>query len=210
MGTFLWFEWDFALGVIFDDVQGDKGAFRRRMARECLRRLTGGREFEPVKNERGAPVCDHGFISLSHPRGAAAAAFHPSVPVGVDVERLDPRRVSDVYQKFMSPGERERFERNRAVEFFFSVWSVKEAMYKIVNNYIEETSFRRELCVEREFYESGRGMGLVERPGFRARMDLRRAFYGDWVFCGATLLDVETNSSHPFLRSLHAGHSPHP
>ena len=180
-----WVALEFGLGALFIDTGADRGAIRRAAARACLFRLTEGREREPAKNERGAPVSPYGHLSLSHTRGGAAAAFHPSARVGVDVERLDPKRVSPVYQKFMSPDEQRRFEAAPSVEFFFSVWSVKEAMFKIANAFIEEVSFRRELMVEPGFYDAGRGIGVVERPGFRMELELYRTFYGDYVFCGA-------------------------
>ncbi len=182
-----WIRLEFGLGATFEDKGGDRGAARRAAARACLCRLTGGLEREPAKNERGAPVSPHGFVSLSHTRGAAAAAFHPDRRVGVDVERLDPKRLSPVYQKFMNPDELRRFEAHASAAFFFSVWSIKEAMFKIANAYIEEVSFRRELWVEPTFYDSGRGTGVVERPGFRVEMELYRLFVGEYVFCGALL-----------------------
>jgi hypothetical protein len=185
-----WVKPEFGLGIIFEERQGDKGVRGRAAARLCLSRLTDGRETDPAKDLRGAPTSPHGYLSLSHTRGAAAAAFDPARPVGIDVEKIVPGRVTEVYQKFMSDDERQRFETTNDAAFFFSVWSVKEAMFKIVNRYMDEVSFRKELRVDAEFYVSGKGKGFCVRPGFEMEMELWRTFVDDYVFCGAALVGV--------------------
>ena len=89
-------------------------------------------ELEFTKHKSGrwsTPFCE---FSLSHTDGVVAVAIS-NEPVGVDIEVIKPRHndktakrvmAEDEYGKYQSLSEAER------EEFFFSVWTSKEAIFK--------------------------------------------------------------------------------
>jgi nicotinamide riboside kinase/phosphopantetheinyl transferase len=91
------------------------------------------------------PVLPQGYLSLSHGGDWAVAAYHPLVPVGIDVEA--PRaQLERVIARVAS--EREVAELDRA-----TVWGAKEAVYKAAGikgldwkKEIEVRSHREALC----------------------------------------------------------------
>jgi len=87
---------------------------------EALRATSFGIRDLSYDGER--PVLPKGFLSLSHGGGWAVAAYHPLLPVGIDVEA--PRgQLERVIARVAS--EREVAELDHA-----TVWGAKEAVYK--------------------------------------------------------------------------------
>ena len=83
------------------------------------------------------PVLPQGYLSLSHGGDWAVAAYHPLVPVGIDVEA--PRaQLERVIARVAS--EREVAELDRA-----TVWGAKEAVYKAAG--IQGLDWKKEIDV---------------------------------------------------------------
>ncbi len=99
-------------------------------------------------DQRGRPFLRQGpEVSLSHTRGAAAAALGDS-PLGVDLERHRPVR-EGVPERVMSPEEYAWFrEGGCRREDFYTLWTLKESYYKYLGTglpgFPNETVFRRE------------------------------------------------------------------
>jgi len=78
----------------------------------------------------GAPyIEDEGFISISHAKSVVGIAFSKEFPVGLDLEKIDPRLLK-LSSKFLSVEETESLDTSSAREMT-KVWSGKEALYKI-------------------------------------------------------------------------------
>jgi 4'-phosphopantetheinyl transferase len=79
----------------------------------------------------GAPFLENaqGFISLSHTKGFAAAIYHPSQPVGIDIE-YPSDRVLKVTDRFLSADEQAFIPVSEATVYQTVCWCAKEAMYK--------------------------------------------------------------------------------
>jgi 4'-phosphopantetheinyl transferase len=82
------------------------------------------------KNELGRPyLLGCGLhISLSHAYPFAAAALHPLLPVGLDVEQARPQLLR-IRHKFLSEGEQALVGDN--LENLCLWWAAKEALYKL-------------------------------------------------------------------------------
>lgn len=79
----------------------------------------------------GKPVFPGIHFNLSHSGGLLCLAFHDS-PVGVDIERVRPRRsLAALAERIMCPEQREAFHsRGCPVEEFYACWSAAEALVK--------------------------------------------------------------------------------
>lgn len=81
-------------------------------------------------NALGAPyIEDEGFISISHAQGVVGIAFSKDFPVGLDLEKIEPRLLK-LSPKFLSIDEAASLDTSSALDMT-KVWSGKEALYKI-------------------------------------------------------------------------------
>ena len=99
-----------------------------RMALQAL--LPDLQEGTVRKNENGRPYL-HGsewHISLSHAYPYAAAAVHPTRPVGLDIEQPRPQLLR-IKQKFLSRQEQEWVGDD--LRQLCMCWAAKEALYKL-------------------------------------------------------------------------------
>lgn len=70
-------------------------------------------------------------FSYSHTRALALIAIAANGPVGIDVEALDPTRVSEaIPRRHFSPEEQARVHGPNATAEFFRLWTAKEALLK--------------------------------------------------------------------------------
>jgi nicotinamide riboside kinase len=90
-----------------------------------------------------------GFVALSHSATHAAAAFHPTRPVGIDVE--GPRnQLARVAAKFVAPEEQGLDLR--------ALWGLKEALYKAIG--LPGLQFARDLRCAEEPTDSSHGVAV--------------------------------------------------
>lgn len=82
-------------------------------------------------------------LSFSHCEGYAAVYWHPTMPVGVDMERHN-REVGRLVHKFLSEEERELFSDN---EGQLMAWSFKESLYKVFSR--KQLDFKKHLRIEK-------------------------------------------------------------
>jgi phosphopantetheine--protein transferase-like protein len=82
------------------------------------------------KDEYGKshPMEHIGHVSISHTRGLVAAIYHQNLPVGIDVERIQPK-ISKLASKFLSKDEIDHIGDDP--KKLTMAWSSKEAAYKI-------------------------------------------------------------------------------
>ena len=105
-------------------------ALGKRAAYGLLQRALDSLGFEGArivrsieKNAYGKPVCKEVEFSLSHTQGVVAVAIS-SRPVGIDVETLCGRKISD-FSFALTTGEKVDGD-----EEFLSLWTKKEAIFK--------------------------------------------------------------------------------
>ncbi len=113
----------------------------------------------------GAPyLIDNSYnISITHTGKYVGVILHPTKKVGIDIERISDK-VLRVKSKYLSQSEQDFVEKNNAKVHLTLMWSVKEAVYKIVGNdavdiinsitispfipYVEGTIEARENCTK--------------------------------------------------------------
>ncbi len=104
---------------------------QRRFARKALLKcaeMCGAPRDGWKQNEARVPIPNGPFHwSISHKRTCAAAVIADS-PVGIDIERIAPRK-TDLFDEIASANEWDMFgERNWSA--FFRIWTAKEATLK--------------------------------------------------------------------------------
>ncbi len=86
-----------------------------------------------------------GYISISHTRGWVAVAYHPTQPIGVDIERKGMQVVK------VAPRVLNKVELNALLdsplrnEWLHLCWSAKEALFKAIPE--SEIDFRKQLHI---------------------------------------------------------------
>ncbi|MCH7410104.1 4'-phosphopantetheinyl transferase superfamily protein [Belliella sp. DSM 111904] len=81
------------------------------------------------KDEHGKshPKDGHGYVSLTHTRGIAAAIFHKNMPVGIDLDYVRDK-VVNLGPKFLDSSEME-FLQSDPLRYTMA-WSAKESIFK--------------------------------------------------------------------------------
>ena len=73
-------------------------------------------------------------FNLSHSHGFMVAAVCLNSPIGVDIEKKDPRfRAMEIAERFFCDGEKEQIaglDAGARLEAFFQIWTAKEAVLK--------------------------------------------------------------------------------
>lgn len=99
------------------------------------------------KDEYGKPRLLNvpGFVSLSHCKDYAAAIYHPTHRVGVDVEP-HAETVQRIAHKFLFAHELERIEGPDKLEHLLLYWSAKETLYKLHGK--KSLAFRERILID--------------------------------------------------------------
>lgn len=84
-------------------------------------------------------------ISVSHSGEYAAVIIHPSIPVGIDIEKITPR-IEKVYDKFMNEKEMQQIDPIHRLEYLYVHWCAKEALYKMYGK--GNLDFTRDMIIE--------------------------------------------------------------
>lgn len=111
-------------------------ALTRATLSRCVERPPEAWRF--VVGAHGKPDVDDGSLrfNLSHTRGFVAVAVAPAGDLGVDVERVDPRRFGpDLVERVFAPDERAYLRSLPAAaqtEAAYAFWTLKEAYIKAI------------------------------------------------------------------------------
>lgn len=100
-----------------------------------------------VKDAAGKPVLKTGeqHLSLSHTPVFAAAMLSPKIPVGIDLEMVNPK-VERIAYKFLRDDEIEAIQPGEKIEKLILYWSAKEALYKLYGK--GEIAFTTQLLID--------------------------------------------------------------
>lgn len=104
--------------------------FCSRLVIRHLAKLLGINYLGLKKDKYGKPflVGTNWQMSLTHTANYVAAAMHPNLPLGMDMEKPSDK-IRRISQKFMS--KTEIIEANNDLEKLCIYWSAKEALYKL-------------------------------------------------------------------------------
>ena len=113
--------------------KSDKRQLEFVAVRLLLRTLVGTDATIGYKDS-GEPYLDDGsyYISITHTREYVGIILNPTYRVGIDVERISDKAVR-VKDKFLSEGEQAFVEHDNARVHLALMWSVKEAIYKVMS-----------------------------------------------------------------------------
>ena len=110
----------------------EKVAWIQNASREALKICAsrmGIKLKELKKNFKGAPVpFDGTYWSVSH-KSLFAAAVLGKYPIGIDIEEIKPRSDA-VFQKVISEEEESLCGQEGRLQYFFRIWTAKEAVLK--------------------------------------------------------------------------------
>lgn len=112
--------------------RGGHYALIRTLLRRELARRTGnkGRDIVFTYSEHGKPEYAGQPFNLSHSGDCLCLAFHQSA-IGVDVERIRPRRFESLASRFMCPEQAAAFaSRGCPQDEFYACWCAAEALVK--------------------------------------------------------------------------------
>lgn len=112
--------------------RGGQYARIRSLLRRELQRRTGipAQEIPICYNQNGKPECKAQPFNLSHSADCLCMAFHHSC-IGVDVERIRPRRFEPLAARFMCREQLSGFlSRNCPQDEFYACWCAAEALVK--------------------------------------------------------------------------------
>ena len=112
--------------------RGEQYARIRSLLRQELRRRTGipAQEITITYNQHGKPECNAQPFNLSHSGDCLCMAFHHTA-IGVDVERIRPRRFESLAARFMAPEQLGGFlSRECPPDEFYVCWCAAEALVK--------------------------------------------------------------------------------
>ena len=112
-------------------IRSPYGRIRWLAVRRALNSLFPQDITECLKDEHGKPYVKgfDGYISLSHSNEYAIAISHPTNPVGVDIEIIQPK-IKRIKQKFMTDKELLSIYGDHEIEQLYVCWCAKESIFK--------------------------------------------------------------------------------
>lgn len=141
-----------------------------RVAVRQLAEVKGGTYLGMFKDEFGKPhlVGQAAHISISHTSGWAAAVWHPSHPVGIDIEPMRDK-FTRVVPRILSESEIAHADGNPARLAVY--WCAKESLYKLYGK--RQLSLRQHLHID-PFTDSAEFLtGHVRLPDHEETLQIR-------------------------------------
>jgi len=116
----------------FQKITTTKRQFEFLSVRVALKKLLGN-EFYIFYTAAGKPFLHENCfnISISHSGKWIVVAVHPSLNIGVDIERPTDK-IGIVYKRFLSEREQKDLSQGADIRQLQIAWSAKEALYKII------------------------------------------------------------------------------
>lgn len=137
-----------------------------------------GLRFEGIwKDEHGKPflVDSTYYISLTHTLNYVAAVIHPTQPIGIDMEKKDPKLIRTA-PKYLTEPEIE--QTNTQLERYCQYWCAKEAIYKL--NGRKKVSFRDDIRIHAFGDTSDLTLGELHDQGRVVTARLFDRWFGDY------------------------------
>lgn len=114
---------------------GDFALIRALLRHEIARRNgVSAAEIPITYGPHGKPECPIQHFNLSHSGECLCLAFHRK-PIGVDVERMRPRKFEVLAERFMNAEQLRAFKsRDCPQDEFFACWCAAEALVKLAGD----------------------------------------------------------------------------
>jgi 4'-phosphopantetheinyl transferase len=121
----------------------------------------------------------HSKISVSHSHDYSAAIVSGHGRVGIDIELMHPR-IEKVVKKFMNEAELEMLNLDYSIGFMNTVWSAKEALYKLYGR--RKLDFRENIRLD-PFSFKGQGQlhGAIIKGESSLQFRMRYETVGNYV-----------------------------
>lgn len=171
----------------FVDACSSISSHERRIERCAVRlllRIMTGKYLKIYYSEEGKPYFQENNlkVSISHAKGFAAIALHPSNEIGIDIERPS-SRIIKVRERVFSASEISMvsFVDKRKEELYSTVyWCAKETVFKIVGNAVSD--YRHTIFIP-PFHLEGEGAFLVKMPYYNKVSSLTVSYriYEDFI-----------------------------
>ncbi|MFN4298449.1 MAG: 4'-phosphopantetheinyl transferase family protein [Thermaurantimonas sp.] len=110
-------------------------------------------EFECFENT--PPKAECGFLSLAHTNGYAAAAYHKTKKIGIDIERQNRNIRNNILKRFANYDELSNIKTNKDK---LKLWCAKEAVYKA--GHTKGLEFKTNVKIR--WLKTGHGVGTIE------------------------------------------------
>ncbi|GCD77661.1 hypothetical protein JCM31826_11430 [Thermaurantimonas aggregans] len=122
--------------------------------RACAREVTEHKvEFECFENK--PPRTEYGFLSIAHTNGYAAAVYHKTKKVGIDIERHDRSIKDNILKRFANSEELLNIKTNTDK---IKLWCAKEAVYKA--GHMQGLEFKTNIKIR--WFDTEHGEGTID------------------------------------------------
>ncbi|MBA3648195.1 MAG: 4'-phosphopantetheinyl transferase superfamily protein [Chitinophagales bacterium] len=153
--------------LMLDSIRNPGRKLQWLSSRVLIRTMLETDQFIHLENDlNGKPaIVNSPFnISISHSRNLSALIVSKDQEVGIDIEIITPK-IERVANKFLNEEEKLCIDKRRTAEHLYTIWSAKEAMYKLYGK--RQLDFSKHLSVVPFFYqESGVISGKIEKDGY--------------------------------------------
>ena len=119
--------------------------------RMCASMVIGG-NLHYECNQNQPPSVEKGYLSISHTRGYAAAAYHPCRKIGIDIELSDRSVKNHVLKRYASEYELTQIQSTFDA---LRLWCAKEAVFKA--GHMDGLEFREHIHINWFNHETGNG-----------------------------------------------------
>lgn len=116
-------------------------------------------------------------ISLSHTKGFATAIIHPKTPIGIDIERNNPK-INRIIKKFLNEREVKASQSKEAE--LLAYWCAKEAMYKL--NGRKGMIFKEQILVNKDL-DASEFTGRVINNDLEHDVELCLKSFNQYTIC---------------------------
>lgn len=129
------------------------------------------------KDEHGKPflVGSQHYISLTHSFDYVAAVIHPTLPVGIDMEKKDDKLLRTA-RKYLK--ESEMVEAGNSLSTHCTYWCAKEALYKL--NGRNRVSFKDDIIIQPFSKNATRLRGNLNDAGRCVESELHVRWLGEY------------------------------
>ena len=136
--------------------------------------------------ENDPPYTSEGSLSLSHTQNFAAAIYHPTQKVGIDLEYIT-RDTSKILKRFLSKNELAALSNsNQAIAY----WCAKEAVFKAGHEH--GIHFAKQIHIQ--WISDNEGRGLLQKENSDEYFILQKQQIGTLLMVTAILEPSETVS----------------
>ncbi len=129
------------------------------------------------KDEHGKPflIGSPHYISITHTFDYVAAVIHPTLPVGIDMEKMDDKLLRTA-RKYLNKNEMD--EAGDSLSTLCTYWCAKEALFKL--NGRNKVSFKNAIRIQPFLQNAAQLHGTLDDAGRRVESELHVRWLGEY------------------------------